>query len=111
MSIAAPPEASRSIKHFRCKKDFFYKHDPWPMTNRNQWEIISKQAIYQSDERKMDKRNWSNDFYLDIFSSHFENLLNTIRKPWIGKENDPKVHDVFALEAVSRCNIRILHSP
>ena len=25
MSIAAPPEASRSITHFRCKKDFFYK--------------------------------------------------------------------------------------
>ena len=25
MSIAAPPEASCSITHFRCKKDFFYK--------------------------------------------------------------------------------------
>ena len=25
MSIAAPPEASRSITHFRCQKDFFYK--------------------------------------------------------------------------------------
>ena len=25
MSIATPPEASRSITHFRCKKDFFYK--------------------------------------------------------------------------------------
>ena len=25
MSIAAPPEASRSITHYRCKKDFFYK--------------------------------------------------------------------------------------
>ena len=79
----------------------------WP----NQWEIISKQAIYRSDERKMDKRNWCNDFYLDIFFSHFENQLNTIRKPWIGKENDPEVHDVFALEAGSRCNVRILHSP
>lgn len=45
----------------------------------------------------MVRRNWSNDFYLDILSSHFENLLNTIRKPWIGKENDPEVHDVFAL--------------
>ena len=33
----------------------------------------------------MDKRNWSNDFYLDIFLLHFENLLKTIRKPWIGK--------------------------
>jgi len=25
MSIAAPPEASRSITHYRCKKDFFCK--------------------------------------------------------------------------------------
>ena len=25
MSIAAPPEASRSIKHYRCKKDFYNK--------------------------------------------------------------------------------------
>ena len=25
MSITAPPEASCSITHFRCKKDFFYK--------------------------------------------------------------------------------------
>ena len=25
MSIAAHPEASRSITHFRCKKEFFYK--------------------------------------------------------------------------------------
>ena len=81
------------------------------MINRNQWQIISKQAIYQLDERKMDKGNWSSDFYLDIFSSHFENLLNTIGKPWIGKENDPEVCDAFALEPVSWCNIRILHSP
>ena len=57
------------------------------------------------------KEKWTKETgpmtYLDIFSSHFENLLNIIRKPWIGKENDPEVHDVFALEAVSRCNIRI----
>ena len=61
------------------------------------------------------KEKWTKETgpmtYLDIFSSHFENLLNIIRKPWIGKENDPEVHDVFALEAVSRWNIRILHSP
>ena len=25
MSIAPHPEASRSITHFRCKKEFFYK--------------------------------------------------------------------------------------
>ena len=82
------------------------------MTNQNQWEIISKQAIYQSDERKitLDKRNWPNEFHLDILSSNVENLLNTIRKPWIGKENDAEVHDAFVLEAVSRCNIRILQS-
>ena len=85
----------------------YMTHDQPKSMRNNQ----SKQAIYQSDERKMDKRNWSNDFYLHIFSLHFENLLKTIRKPWTGKEDDPGLHNIFALEAVSRCNIRILHSP
>ena len=50
------------------------------------------------------KEKWTKETgpmsYLDIVSSHFENLLNTIRKPWIGKENDPEVHDVLALDVV-----------
>ena len=37
MSIAAPPEASRSITHYRCKKDFFCKI---------QYEVAEQQARY-----------------------------------------------------------------
>ena len=39
MSIAAPPEASRSITHFRCKKDFFYKI---------QYEVAEQRACIHS---------------------------------------------------------------
>ena len=67
---------------------------------------------------KMDETNWSRDFYLDIFSSDFDSLLNTKQKCNFSFEKfvilsgfhipiiwSKVVTDhVFALESFSRIN-------
>ena len=71
MSIAAPPEASRSMTHFRCKKDFFYKI---------QYRVVEQRACIHSLYdynwlNRSDEQNAKSDILEQCYLQCYASLL------------------------------------